>query len=120
MLPSPKVESVHLDVAFAHSTEFCSTLLTLNLVPGLIQLLPSLSVVSWKWRELRQQLERTTERNGDQGTSSNVPMSSKPLHHFVQKEPRCLGIVSLMFGCAELLMGFQLFGQELMTSTELY
>lgn len=25
-----------------------------------------------------------------------------------------------MFGCAELLMGFQLFGQELMTSTELY
>lgn len=36
--------------------------------------------------------EGTTERNGDQGTSSNVPMSSKPLHRFVRKEPRSLGV----------------------------
>ncbi|XP_006781517.1 membrane-spanning 4-domains subfamily A member 4D-like isoform X2 [Neolamprologus brichardi] len=64
--------------------------------------------------------EGTTERNGDQGTSSNVPMSSKPLHRFVRKEPRSLGIVILMFGCAELLMGFQFSGEEFKISAQLY
>uniref|UniRef100_A0A3P8P9G8 Uncharacterized protein n=2 Tax=Astatotilapia calliptera TaxID=8154 RepID=A0A3P8P9G8_ASTCA len=63
--------------------------------------------------------EGTTERNGDQGTSSNVPMSSKPLHRFVRKEPRSLGIVILMFGCAELLMGFQFSNEEFKFSAQL-
>ncbi|KAL3972951.1 guanylate cyclase activator 1 [Sarotherodon galilaeus] len=64
--------------------------------------------------------EGTTERNGDQGTSSNVPMSSKPLHRFVRKEPRSLGIVILMFGCAELLVGFQFSSEDFKISPELY
>lgn len=34
-------------------------------------------------------------------------MSTKPLHRFVQMEPRSLGIVILILGCTELLMGFQ-------------
>lgn len=100
--------------------------------------------------------ERTTETNGDQGTYSNVLMSNKPLHRFVQREPRSLGvtrhisqvvnkqlytstaikcdaavdtdihpssspsqIVILIFGCAELLMGFQLAGQTKESSNEI-
>lgn len=64
--------------------------------------------------------ERTTETNGDPGTDSNVLLSNKPLHRFVQKEPRSLGTVVLIFGCAELLMGFQLAGQNMASSNGIY
>ncbi|XP_033830215.1 membrane-spanning 4-domains subfamily A member 4D-like [Periophthalmus magnuspinnatus] len=37
-------------------------------------------------------------------------LSTKPLHRFVQKEPKSLGIVLLMFGCAEFLAGFLMSG----------
>ncbi|CAL9706741.1 unnamed protein product [Knipowitschia caucasica] len=39
------------------------------------------------------------------GDSKRELLSTKPLHRFVQKEPRSLGIVILMFGCAEFLIG---------------
>ncbi|XP_069027956.1 membrane-spanning 4-domains subfamily A member 4A-like [Embiotoca jacksoni] len=64
--------------------------------------------------------ERTTEKDGDQEVEHKVVMSSKPLHRFVQKEPRSLGIVILMFGCAELLMGFQLHLESVQTSNHIY
>ncbi|XP_028315591.1 membrane-spanning 4-domains subfamily A member 4D-like [Gouania willdenowi] len=51
--------------------------------------------------------EGTTAQEKDR-----VLMSNKPLHRFLQKEPRSLGIVLFIFGCAELLMGFQLVGEE--------
>lgn len=35
-------------------------------------------------------------------------MSNKPLHRFVRQDPRSFGIAILIFGCAELLMGFHL------------
>ncbi|XP_030594569.1 membrane-spanning 4-domains subfamily A member 4D-like isoform X2 [Archocentrus centrarchus] len=63
---------------------------------------------------------RQERTNGDQGTDSNVLLSNKPLHRFVQKEPRSLGIVVLIFGCAELLMGFQLAGQNTASSNGIY
>ncbi|KAM4586950.1 uncharacterized protein V3H82_005690 [Fundulus diaphanus] len=59
-----------------------------------------------------EEIESTTvERTGedeDQKTSNILLMSSKPLHRFVQKQPRTLGIVVLIFGCAEVMMGFVL------------
>ncbi|MED6247842.1 hypothetical protein ATANTOWER_019047 [Ataeniobius toweri] len=47
-------------------------------------------------------------------------MSSKPLHRFVQKQPRSLGIVILMFGCAEVLMGIVLASDSMNSSFKLY
>ncbi|KAM9356959.1 uncharacterized protein ABDE67_004546 [Symphorus nematophorus] len=44
-----------------------------------------------------------------------VLMSGKPLHRFIQKEPRSLGIVIVIFGCAELLMGFLLSSENVPT-----
>ncbi|KAF6714827.1 hypothetical protein FQA47_013536 [Oryzias melastigma] len=35
--------------------------------------------------------------------------TSKPLHRFVQKEPRIFGVVLVIFGSTELLMGFPLY-----------
>lgn len=61
----------------------------------------------------------TTGKDGTEEADQKVLMSPKPLHRFVQKEPRTLGIVILMFGCAEVLMGFQLAG-ETETSLEIY
>ncbi|XP_034399230.1 uncharacterized protein LOC117737394 [Cyclopterus lumpus] len=53
-------------------------------------------------------IERTTEQDGHQAADHMLSMSSKPLHRFVQKGPRFLGIVILIFGSAEVLMGFVL------------
>lgn len=61
----------------------------------------------------------TAGKDGTEEADQKVLMSAKPLHRFVQKEPRTLGIVILMFGCAEVLMGFQLAG-ETETSLEIY
>ncbi|KAM9356906.1 uncharacterized protein ABDE67_004492 [Symphorus nematophorus] len=47
-------------------------------------------------------------------------MSSKPLHRFVQKEPRSIGIAIVMFGFAELLMGFHLTSETALTSVHIY
>lgn len=48
-------------------------------------------------------------------------LSTKPLHRFVQREPKSLGIVILIFGCAELLMGFLMAGDSVkITSCYLY
>ncbi|XP_068181002.1 membrane-spanning 4-domains subfamily A member 4D-like [Antennarius striatus] len=59
-------------------------------------------------------------KHGSQEMDQTVLMSGKPLHRFIQREPRSLGIVILIFGCAELLMGIHLAGQNLQTSYELY
>ncbi|TDH07720.1 hypothetical protein EPR50_G00108460 [Perca flavescens] len=64
--------------------------------------------------------ERTTGRDGSQAPNDTLLMSSKPLHRFIQKEPRSLGIVILIFGCAELLMGFQLSKENEHTSFAIY
>ncbi|KAM3867212.1 uncharacterized protein ACN63O_008957 [Diretmus argenteus] len=65
--------------------------------------------------------ERTRGTDGNQETdSSMVLMGSKPLHRFIRGEPRCLGVVVLMFGCAELLMGFQLAREKYDNSSSLY
>ncbi|XP_015251877.1 PREDICTED: uncharacterized protein LOC107098620 isoform X2 [Cyprinodon variegatus] len=45
---------------------------------------------------------------------------SKPLHRFTQNQPRSFGIVVLMFGCAEVVMGFVMAGADLQTSFSLY
>ncbi|AWP12131.1 Hypothetical protein SMAX5B_008831 [Scophthalmus maximus] len=62
----------------------------------------------------------TTGKHGIQEADSRELMSSKPLHRFVKREPRCLGIVLLMFGCAELLMGFHLASEDLPNSCVIY
>lgn len=63
---------------------------------------------------------RSTEV-GDQGACRRELLSTKPLHRFVQREPKSFGIVILIFGCAELLMGFQLAGDPVkITSCYLY
>eukprot|EP00064_Thunnus_orientalis_P014288 superscaffoldBa00002464_g14330 len=170
----------------AHSGAFCSALLILNLVPGLIQLLPFsqgintmilrvLANIAYKKKEFCVQLaqlgllsalcatlkmadqemvtlsldvlfmlvvsstqpntlysflavedtESTTSKrkkgmDANQEADHGVLMSSKPLHRFVQREPRSLGIVILICGCAELLMGFQLASESVQTSCEIY
>ncbi|TNN70494.1 hypothetical protein EYF80_019229 [Liparis tanakae] len=53
-------------------------------------------------------IERTTGQDGHQAADQMLSTSSKPLHRFVQKGPRILGIIILICGCAEVLMGFVL------------
>ncbi|XP_026213619.1 uncharacterized protein LOC113160532 [Anabas testudineus] len=62
----------------------------------------------------------TMGRHGNHEVDNMVLMSSKPLHRFVQREPKALGIVIVVFGCAELLMGFHLAGESTKTSNGLY
>ncbi|XP_041653372.1 membrane-spanning 4-domains subfamily A member 4D-like [Cheilinus undulatus] len=64
--------------------------------------------------------ERTTGKDENQGVDSKVLGGNKPLHRFVQKEPRSLGIVILIFGCAEILMGFHLASEDLTNSFKIY
>ncbi|KAG7518705.1 membrane-spanning 4-domains subfamily A member 4D-like [Solea senegalensis] len=64
--------------------------------------------------------QRTTGLDENQETNNTVVMSSKPLHRFVQKEPRSLGIAIMIFGFAELLMGLQLVSETVETSSQLY
>ncbi|KAK5897116.1 hypothetical protein CesoFtcFv8_010207 [Champsocephalus esox] len=55
--------------------------------------------------------ERSTAKDGNKAADQEV-LSSKPLHRFVQREPRNVGIAILIFGCAEVMMGFTLFGER--------
>ncbi|XP_029918372.1 membrane-spanning 4-domains subfamily A member 4D-like [Myripristis murdjan] len=65
--------------------------------------------------------ERTRGNDGNQEPETNtVLMSSKPLHRFISGDPKSLGIVVLIFGCAELLMGFQMAKDKLENSTKIY
>ncbi|XP_017282705.1 membrane-spanning 4-domains subfamily A member 4D-like [Kryptolebias marmoratus] len=63
--------------------------------------------------------QRAAGRDGNQQTE-NTLMSGKPLHRFVKNEPRCLGIVILIFGYAELFMGFVLPEDYMYNSRRLY
>ncbi|XP_056295006.1 membrane-spanning 4-domains subfamily A member 4D-like isoform X3 [Pseudoliparis swirei] len=65
-------------------------------------------------------IERTTGQDGHQAADHMLSKSSKPLHRFVQKGPRILGIVILICGCAEVLMGFVLTREEDHTSHVVY
>lgn len=51
--------------------------------------------------------------SGTQEVDQKLQMSSKPVHRFVKGEPKSLGIVILLLGCAEFLMGFLLIGERL-------
>lgn len=62
----------------------------------------------------------TTGKNGNQEVDQDTLMSNKPLHRFVQREPRVVAIAVVIFGCAELLMGFNLRGEETTTSYDIY
>ncbi|XP_077958301.1 B-lymphocyte antigen CD20-like [Gasterosteus aculeatus] len=64
--------------------------------------------------------DRAEGQDGNQASDPMLLMSSKPLHRFVQREPRSLGIVILIFGCAEVLMGFVLAGQSEALSDRIY
>ncbi|XP_068570771.1 membrane-spanning 4-domains subfamily A member 15-like [Cebidichthys violaceus] len=64
--------------------------------------------------------DRTTGQDGSHTPDHTLLMSSKPLHRFIQKEPRSLGIVILIFGCAEILMGFVLAQEKAHTSYKFY
>ncbi|XP_007548329.1 membrane-spanning 4-domains subfamily A member 4D-like [Poecilia formosa] len=61
-------------------------------------------------------MERPTGENENQKIDESLLLSSKPLHRFVRKQPRSFGIVILMFGCAEVVMGFVMVGNDLGTS----
>ncbi|XP_059202270.1 uncharacterized protein LOC131981809 [Centropristis striata] len=63
--------------------------------------------------------ERTTG-TGSQVAEQKLLSSTKPLYRFTRKEPRSLGIVIVMFGCAEILMGFNLKQEEWSTSCVLF
>lgn len=58
--------------------------------------------------------------HGKQEADRRELLSTKPLHRFVQREPKSLGIVILIFGCAELFMGFQMTADPEKTSNYLY
>lgn len=63
---------------------------------------------------------RNAEHGKEDGDKREL-LATKPLHRFVQREPKSLGIVILIFGCAELLMGIQLAGDSVkITSCFLY
>ncbi|KAM4732806.1 uncharacterized protein FYW61_008452 [Anableps anableps] len=65
-------------------------------------------------------VERTTGEDENQKTNEMLVMSSKPLHRFVQRQPRSFGVMILMFGCAEVVMGFVMADDNLETSFKLY
>ncbi|CAL8304342.1 unnamed protein product [Arctogadus glacialis] len=60
-------------------------------------------------KEAMETSEIPTTETGQTQESFNVVMNSKPLHLFIKRETQTLGIVVLMFGCAELLMASELF-----------
>ncbi|XP_062250353.1 uncharacterized protein LOC133959252 [Platichthys flesus] len=61
-----------------------------------------------------------TAQDGNHEADQQLLMTSKPLHRFIQKEPKVLGIVVLICGCAELLMGFQLASESVQNSCAIY
>lgn len=64
--------------------------------------------------------ERRAGRDGGQDPNDKMLMSNKPLHRFLRKDPTSFGISILIFGCAEMLMGFQLAYVHSMASIEMY
>lgn len=59
--------------------------------------------------------------HGDQDGDKRELLSTKPLHRFVKQDPKSLGVVILIFGSAELLMGLHLAGDNVeITSTCMY
>ncbi|CAG5991127.1 unnamed protein product [Menidia menidia] len=114
-------------------TEFCSALLSLNLLPGLIQLLPFsqgintmglriLANIAHKKKEFCVLLAQSgllsalsdTLKMADQ---EMVTLSLDVLFMMVVSSPQ---IVMLMSGCAELMMGFILAGVSEWTSYKIY
>ncbi|KAM4622197.1 membrane-spanning 4-domains subfamily A member 4A isoform 3-T3 [Polymixia lowei] len=63
--------------------------------------------------------ERTRGKEGNEKMDMIV-IGSKPLHRFIRGEPRTLGIVVLIFGCAELLNGFELAKSQFENSSAIY
>ncbi|KAM3613451.1 uncharacterized protein V6R79_026303 [Siganus canaliculatus] len=65
---------------------------------------------------------KSTTQDGAPGNNVNqeVLMSSKPLHRFVQNEPRSLGIVLVIFGMAEFVTMFYLSTGRDITSARIY
>lgn len=63
---------------------------------------------------------RVRNTDGKQDGDRRDLLSTKPLHRFVQREPKSLGVAILIFGCAELVMGFVMFGNTKITSCFLY
>uniref|UniRef100_A0A0E9XKG8 Uncharacterized protein n=1 Tax=Anguilla anguilla TaxID=7936 RepID=A0A0E9XKG8_ANGAN len=55
-------------------------------------------------------MDPPTEMTPDEGQKNRemVVGGQKPLHRFLNAEPRCLGIAVLFFGCGELLLGIPL------------
>ncbi|XP_035273816.1 uncharacterized protein si:ch1073-291c23.2 isoform X2 [Anguilla anguilla] len=55
-------------------------------------------------------MDPPTEMTADEGQKNRemVVGGQKPLHRFLNAEPRCLGIAVLFFGCGELLLGIPL------------
>ncbi|CAJ1058542.1 membrane-spanning 4-domains subfamily A member 4D-like [Xyrichtys novacula] len=64
--------------------------------------------------------ESTTRERTTKDENQDVLFSSKPLHRFVQREPRALGIAIVIFGCAEFLMGFPLVNEIEKSSLRIY
>nr|XP_057919459.1 membrane-spanning 4-domains subfamily A member 4D-like [Doryrhamphus excisus] len=60
------------------------------------------------------------QQQGKHNDNKNVVIPSKPLHRFVEKEPQSLGIVIVICGCAEVMMGFVLVSERRTNSTMLY
>ncbi|XP_043984039.1 membrane-spanning 4-domains subfamily A member 4D-like [Gambusia affinis] len=65
-------------------------------------------------------VEKPTGENENQKLDETLLLSSKPLHRFVQKQPRSFGIVILMFGCAEVVMGCAMANNDMETSFIIY
>ncbi|PWA23607.1 hypothetical protein CCH79_00006072 [Gambusia affinis] len=65
-------------------------------------------------------VEKPTGENENQKLDETLLLSSKPLHRFVQKQPRSFGIVILMFGCAEVVMGCAMANNDMETSFRIY
>ncbi|XP_027863931.1 membrane-spanning 4-domains subfamily A member 4D-like [Xiphophorus couchianus] len=65
-------------------------------------------------------VEKPTGESENQKLDETLLLSSKPLHRFVQKQPRSFGIVILMFGCAEIVMGCAMDGINMETSFKMY
>ncbi|CAB1432766.1 unnamed protein product [Pleuronectes platessa] len=61
-----------------------------------------------------------TGQDGNHEADQELLMTSKPLHRFITKEPKVLGIVILICGCAELLMGFHLVSESVQNSCAIY
>ncbi|XP_054890440.1 membrane-spanning 4-domains subfamily A member 4D-like [Poeciliopsis prolifica] len=64
--------------------------------------------------------EKPTGENENQKLDESLLLSSKPLHRFVRKQPRSFGIVILMFGFAEVVMGCAMADNVMENSFKIY